>query len=107
MLFNSNYTYTNIEKILKILIILPGDHNVNITEQCEICIRYKQPQTNILNDEHYRTHTLFDTITHTLLILALLLIQPLSLQKLPEFQPILLRLPSNENGIRNSGKEKY
>ena len=35
------------------------------TKQNEICKHYKQSPTNMLNDQlHYKTHTLFDTITY-------------------------------------------
>jgi len=50
----------------EILLILPKFPKLNTAEQYEIYKQYKESPTNILNDQlHYKTHALFDTITHT------------------------------------------
>ena len=60
-MFNPNHSYTNNETNLQILHTLPKGPKLNITEQYEI----HNQASNILNDQlHYKTHTLFGTITH-------------------------------------------
>ena len=47
------------------LYTLPKDPKLNTSEQYEIYMYYKQSPTNMLNGQLcYKTHTLFDTITH-------------------------------------------
>ena len=45
--------------------MLPKDPKLNTANRYEIYKHYKQSLTSILNDQlHYKTHTLFDTISH-------------------------------------------
>ena len=65
VLFNTYHTYTNNETNQEILHILSKGPKLNTTEQYKLYNHYKQSPTNILNDQlYYKTHTLFDTITH-------------------------------------------
>ena len=67
------------------------------TEQYGIYKHYKQLATNILNDQlHYKTHTLFDKITHA---------GHSNISALPtSSQPVPLGLPSIENSARGTKK---
>ena len=51
--------------IILLLQTLQKDKNLSIIEQYEIYKHYKQSQTSVLNDQlYYKTHTVFNTITH-------------------------------------------
>ena len=72
--------------------------------QYEVYKHYKQFPTNKLNDHlHYKTHTLFDTITHASYT-NISAIPTTMNRKWTSLQPVPLGPPSSENGTYGTEK---